>query len=474
MSEQKTVDIDDLAFYLLEVAVEFPIPLRYFSANPGRLGGWLNHSVPRHSRSELIASLLELQAAGYIRFLWDGKSAEAVNAAEVEAGIVNGVPLSYELTPHGGDRWAAICGVNWRYWKAYDGYPGFDTTKHVLTTGDMEYTEFWLEVDRRFQVVVPGSVQWEEVRPWFPVEWHEEPAGWRVTYVTQDNETPETSVARSRWAPYRPTPRPTSPLAPRAVRPVPVVDRPLQHLGDEELDWWGAGDPRREFAKEMERVARSDDLATLRLWLRCDGARYAAARRLGTLRDKVAVPALLRAVFSEGDIAAVEALGEIGDERCLSPLTTLFEYLEERKHGPLLDTIGRTIAGFGEAGATALLPFADRESGCQALVYSKSERVVAELQRQAADGGWQAWEALVEMGLLSRRRRKPPSKLTPERAAQLTAWAARPDWKSRFELVVHLLNTPSMLPEDAADLLAKLREDPDPVVRGCARFGLRC
>ncbi|MBL8217050.1 MAG: hypothetical protein JNK87_40395, partial [Bryobacterales bacterium] len=127
--------------------------LSVFAGDKSRRGFHLNSGTnPSFTRDELIAALLELQADGDIRFLWgrpkdkpwlSGRPVRAVNAKELEAGILKGVRLSYELTLQGGERWARICAVDWSRW--LDGWiclpesPNADT----LTTGDPEWTAFW-------------------------------------------------------------------------------------------------------------------------------------------------------------------------------------------------------------------------------------------------------------------------------------------------------------------------------------------
>lgn len=112
------MDTDDLAFYLLDIVSDHEEPLSIFTWDKSRRGFYLNSGTsPSFAREELIAALLELQAAGDVRFLWRrGRPVRAVNAEELEAGILEGVPLSYELTSQGGERWARLCAVDWGRW----------------------------------------------------------------------------------------------------------------------------------------------------------------------------------------------------------------------------------------------------------------------------------------------------------------------------------------------------------------------
>ncbi|MBL8211489.1 MAG: HEAT repeat domain-containing protein, partial [Bryobacterales bacterium] len=444
-------------------------PLSIFTWDKSRRAYYLNSGTnPSFTRDELIAALLELQADGDIRFLWGrprdnwwrmGRPVRAVNAEEMEAGILNGVRLSYELTPQGGERWARICAVDWSRW--LDGWiclpesPNADT----LTTGDPEWTAFWFEVTARWKEVIPESVRWDEVRPWRPVYWHQEPVGYRVSYRLAGNGEDRANMPA---APWRRTPSAAGPLAPRCVRQLPAAaptGRSHARKG-----------PRREFAAVMEQARRQEHLHELRCWLRWRDAphRYAAARELGLRRDVGSVDTLLEAVFSEHDLAAAEALAQIGDERCLAPLTTLFTYLSEHS-GHLADTIGRTIASFGEAGVTALLPLLDRNGGAglQALRHTRSERAI-DAVRSRLGNSWQAISVLSSMGVLSRWPR-PKRRITPEWLAALEKQAASPDWMSRYE-VVRSLRDWRVDPAGAEPLLARLREDPDIVVRGSARL----
>ncbi|MBL8211491.1 MAG: hypothetical protein JNK87_12295 [Bryobacterales bacterium] len=194
-----------------------------------------------------------------------------------------------------------------------------------------------------------------------------------------------------------------------------------------------------EFATALEEARGGADAKQLREWLSYWNQlrRYAAAQELGDRRDAASVRALLGAVFSFGDVAAVEALGQIGDAQCLAPLLTLFEYSCGRPQ-QLVDTLGRTIAGFGGAGVTALLPFANTRRGSWAL---DAARAPTEPVRRAS-------------------------------AADVEPLVYREDWQSRL-LAVELLRC-CVDPKAAAPLLARLREDPDVVVRYCARQAYLC
>lgn len=219
----------------------------------------------------------------------------------------------------------------------------------------------------------------------------------------------------------------------------------------------------------MERARRQQDLVRLRRDLDSgEQYRYAAARELGLRRDTGAVDALLEAVFSERDLAAVEALAQIGDERCLAPLATLFAHLSEHR-GCLADTIGRTIASFGEAGVSALLPLIDVKGGkaLQALRHTRSERAV-EAVRARLGNSWQAISVLASMGVISRWPR-PKQRLSPEKLETLETQAASPNWMSRYEVVITLRDW-FVDPTGAEHILARFREDPDIVVRGSARL----
>jgi len=469
------VDTDDLAFYLLDLVSEFAQPLSIFAWDQSRRGYYLNKQNPPSSPQELVAALLELQASGDIRFLWrrsnskpwrTGGAVRDVGAEEVEAGILEAVPLSYEVTPQGGERWARICNVDWRSWPDYCGRP-YERSVDTITTGDPEWTAFWLEVECRWGYVDRDSVTWQEVRPWRPVHWHEEPVGYRVSYPAVESHERKADMPAS---PCSPTHRPTAPLAPRRVRTLPATARPLQKWSDTQLEKRARkAKGRREFAVVMEQARRQEDLVKLRLWLDWgQPRRHAAARELGRRRDADAVEALVEAVFSHGDLTAVEALAAIGDERCLAPLTTLFAHLGGRS-SKLIDTIGGTIASFGEAGVTALLPLAWKDGrGLQALRHTRSERAV-EAVRARVHSNWQARSVLESMGVLSTWP-WPSEKLSADRLAGLRAIAAKSDWRSRYELASFLRQWRRVDLRGAEDLLAQLREDPDIVVRGEARL----
>jgi len=202
----------------------------------------------------------------------------------------------------------------------------------------------------------------------------------------------------------------------------------------------------------------------LQQWLgyRDELRRYAAARELGARREQEAVPALLRAVFSYGDVAAVEALEKIGDSSCLAPLATLFEHGGDLPR-PLLDTIGRTIAGFGDAGVTALLPIANRFRGLRTLAHTRSPQAVEAVRAQLNGRlNWVAEDILIALGAMSRVSRRDVA------VDYLESLARREDWQSRLQ-ALQLLHW-CVDPMQGASLLAQLRDDPDIAVRGCAQL----
>ena len=114
------MDTDDLDFFLLDIVVQGRFPLHIFTWDRYSLSLTVNRDVPSFTWHELIAALLELQAAGDVRLSWKQKRLPSVTADELEAGIVGAVPLHYGLTRRGGDRWARVCGIDWRLWVELD------------------------------------------------------------------------------------------------------------------------------------------------------------------------------------------------------------------------------------------------------------------------------------------------------------------------------------------------------------------
>jgi HEAT repeat protein len=138
-------------------------------------------------------------------------------------------------------------------------------------------------------------------------------------------------------------------LVARRQREVPLRTRPLEGLSAEQLHRrMFDRSPLVQLAACSERARRAgsvkDLVAQLETWDSI--SRYFAARALGERRAAEAIPALLGVVFSQHEVAAVEALGQIGDARVLEPLLVLYEHWSGR--ASFLAALERVIAQFGD------------------------------------------------------------------------------------------------------------------------------
>src|SRR5262249_22668559 len=176
--------------------------------------------------------------------------------------------------------------------------------------------------------------RWSEVRPWKATYWHEEPIGYQVRYRIKRGKRIEDHVWRDFypfvWQDFLPKPKnePAS-LATRRCRTRPELTPPLQLLRDAQLERrLRDRSPLARLAAASELVSRTDSAKDLigHLGAGCSVLRYCAAKALGDRKVAEAAPALLGVVFNKHDVAAVQALGRIADERTLEPLLVLFEW----------------------------------------------------------------------------------------------------------------------------------------------------
>lgn len=319
--------------------------------DPAQLGESLNCRVPDFTRTELIAALLELVKVGDIEVVLERRRVLLPNAVEIDAGIGGAVPMAYQLTPQGGDHWARIAGVDWKIWDL----DNWSTSNFgSITTGDREFTEFLLEKEVR-KGNVYKLVAWKEVRPWKPVDWHQEPVGYQVRYrlASSKKQAPGPRFPAG-WNTVSVDPRPTPGLSPRWRRPGSAESRPLQALSEKQLQTRLIHRDvlmRLAAATELGRRSESSRLLMELLVSRCPAVRFAAARALGHRKSKQAVPALLGALFRNQDVAVAEALGIIGDPRALGPLLPIFTWWPEWSWGSearFFEAVTRAIGQHGD------------------------------------------------------------------------------------------------------------------------------
>lgn len=379
---------DDLDFFLLDIVSNGSHGLPVFDIDIANLGECLNCRVPHFTRPELIAALVELHEAGDIEAILKQPRERQLtfqpNGSEIDAGISGALRMSYRLTPKGGERWRRIVGLDWNLWE-HDNW--LSTNFGSITTGDREFAEFLFEREVR-QGNVRKLVALKEVRPWKPVNWHEEPVGYQVHYRSKRSEE-QTQGPRfpPDWflVPIEPGPAPV--LSPRRNRPAAPEVRRFEALAEKQLE------SRLNHRSVLTRLAAATELGRrpgstpllielLRRW--CPAVRFAAARALGQRRATEAVPALLGAVFGYQDVAAAEALGSIGDSRALGPLLNIFEWWRGWRSFPepkFFEAVERAVVQYGDKAVTRLEKLARKSPGLQnrvlsALGHSSSERAV--------------------------------------------------------------------------------------------------
>ncbi len=314
--------------------------------------------------------------------------------------------MTYRLTPKGGERWGRIAGLDWNRWE-HDNW--LSTNVGSITTADREFAEFLFERELR-QGNVRKLVGWKEVRPWKPVDWHEEPVGYQVRYrAKREGEPTQGPRFPSDWflVPFEPPPAPA--LSPRRNRPAAPELRPFESLTEKQLEsrlMDRSVLTRLAAATELGRRPDSTPLLTelLRRW--CPAVRFAAARALGQRRATEAVPALLGALFGHQDVAAAEALGSIRDSRALGPLLNIFEWWRGWRSFPepkFFEAVERAVVQYGDKAVTRLEKLARKSPELQnrvlsALGHSRSERAVRILIAQMPEHFDQVADLLSRMG----------------------------------------------------------------------------
>ncbi len=159
-------------------------------------------------------------------------------------------------------------------------------------------------------------------------------------------------------------------------------------------------------ATELGRRPDSTQLLIKLLGKRCSSIRFAAAKALGEREVRQAVPALLGVLFEHHDVAAVEALGRIGDSRALGPLATLFEWWRGYNlftEPQFLEAVNRAMAQFGDQAIGKLERLARKSSTLRervfhALSHSSSQRAVHILVQQIPKHGFLVVNMLARMG----------------------------------------------------------------------------
>jgi HEAT repeat protein len=391
--------IDDLDFFLLDIASEYPFSLDRF--NRVELCYFLNRNVPPYSFEELKLALAEMfqrgDAVARIECRPGSSRIFVPTLDEIEAGLRGAFVLAYRLTPEGGARWESAVEADWSLYVSWSGSERYGWRE----TQSREYLEYILDIERA-EGSIRGEIRWKELRPWRPLYWKTLPGGCQARYRTTDmgnrRESPQLAgIAPPPWG-QEVTPRfhrgPKG-LAPRRLRhPQPGNAEPqdfgppqrkteLPHI---------IKDPRRMFAVACESARSADTEALLRMlnWSFAE-ARFASVRQLAERRESAAVPPLTALVLRKQYLPALWALGEIADERTLPVLELLLEYDAPGRMSPGGSWGGflvRAIAGFGERALPMLEKMLASENvsaargAVQVLGLIQTERSIAILEKE--------------------------------------------------------------------------------------------
>ena len=337
--------LDDLDFFLLDIATEHPISLDIF--NRINLGSCLNRNVPPNSFEELALALTEMFRRGdaVARFSWPGRRYSSTfipTHDEIEAGLRGAYDLDYRLTPEGGARWESVVEADWSLYVLWSGSLRYDWRE----AQSREYLEHTLEVERA-QGRVKGDIRWKELRPWRPLYWKTLPGGHQARYGTATYDSkqslsnaliPEPPWGQERTQRFHRGPKG---LAPRKLR------YPQPHIPETEgsglLEWKTRlshlENKRRMFAAACDFARNADTDALLKMLARPFGeGRFASARQLAKRREAKAVLPLTALVLREQYLPALWALGEIADKRSLPAMEILLDYGEANSVSGLLST----------------------------------------------------------------------------------------------------------------------------------------
>lgn len=355
--------LDDLDFFLLDIATEHPISLDIF--NRINLDCRLNRNVPPHSFEELTLAMADMFQRGdaVARFSWPGRRNSSTfipTLDEIEVGLRSAFKMDYRLTPEGGARWESVVEADWSLYVSWSG-----SLQHSWReTRSREYLEYILEVERA-EGSIRGEIRWKELSPWHPLYWKTLPSGYQARYRTTYRTTKENCIESPSYAGIAAPPwgqeltprfhRSPKGLAPRKLR------HPQPHIPGSEgsglVEWKTRlsrlANQRRMFAAACDCARSADTDALLKMLAYPFGeGRFASVRQLAKRREAAAVLPLTALVLKKQYLPALWALGEIADKRSLPVMEILLEYGEANSVSRLLSTWGsilvRAIARFGD------------------------------------------------------------------------------------------------------------------------------
>jgi hypothetical protein len=436
--------LDDIDFFLLDIATEHPIFLDIF--NRINLGYRLNRNVPPHSFEELMLALADMFQRGdaVARFSWPARRNSGTfipTLDEIEAGLRGAFKMDYRLTPEGGARWESVVETDWSLHVSWSG-----SLQHSWREAQTrEYLEYTLEVGRA-QGSVRGEIRWKELSPWRPLYWKTLPSGYQAKYRTAKEGRRESlscaCIAEPPWG---------QELTPRFHRgPKGLALRKLRHPQPQIPGPEGFGplvwktrlsrltNKRRMFAAACDCARSADTVALLKMLSYPFGeGRFASARQLAKRRETTAVLPLTALVLREQYLPALWALGEIADKRSLPVMEMLLKYGEANSEIPRLSTWGnilvRAIARFRNLAlpmlkkAIASENVAAARGAVQALGLIQTKRSIAILEKEreieiTIKKRRMLWH--IDEALRSRTTSRPKEDFANDRRLHRVAWVA--------------------------------------------------
>lgn len=173
--------------WVLEYVVETRYPVDWFGvATDSEFKRLTNGELAGLQVDELREALVRLASAGMVEV---GNSTASgwhavpsLDEPALRAAITGSSPLTFGLTPLGGNRWESLAHPDWgRYVRArYARSLGGE-----VIAQDRDLAESWIRWHQFYPpgfVAVPGSLVAGEIVPWQATYWKNLPCGWRITF----------------------------------------------------------------------------------------------------------------------------------------------------------------------------------------------------------------------------------------------------------------------------------------------------
>jgi hypothetical protein len=183
-------------YWLLETVVTFTTPLHYLVAeNLEQILNKPTHGLPAQRLIDVLAGLFDrgwIEADGFE----DETAPRPLDRQEIARALAQPVggttegKWRYQLTAAGGAVWESFAAPDWdRFLDIGIGMP--EDGGEFIGASEKRLRRYLALVHHQGYRVVPGSEQWDVVRPWQATYWKELPAGHRVRFsFTYDDRTP--------------------------------------------------------------------------------------------------------------------------------------------------------------------------------------------------------------------------------------------------------------------------------------------